>query len=527
MDSLVKITDRTEIMPSLDRVRVYQLLVTFRDHCLETYNDIYLSDFDKKKIDSRFGVLHSSSDSYFDIRGSVLSSFGYDPKSFKPIDCLVELLLNPRTLKRSLAHTWDAWKKLHGEIYFDDLLIVHTIRTTAPRLFELIASDIHLFRLFVKTDSKHKSENLYLKVENALKDYGIDSYMYHNLLRFLFPSWKIPSENHNKRLANYVFADESHTQGIALCDVTDYFYRLNAEELSDDEQSDQKTMQTIKDFNNGKMPASKFINEISDNANLMNKIEQFGDLLLPSRVLELTSQYFDFIPSYDYRRLLDFKLTGMLWRIHFNNPEKPKSYRKWLKAILTKYLQVNIRFADDIYYLWKYRNNDESSRKNASPYVHKMYLDTFKKEFQGKPEKLIDALPSDPPFIWVLRHIIFKGLDNNEILGCENKDTFFADWHPWFVELLIDASKIDPKLIAIYSVPLVYNVDKSGKIAQSQWEGEIDARVSNLLFGDNLTNVIRNISILSEDDYSTYELDSQAIAILDFAVAHSKSGFNK
>lgn len=526
MDSLVKITSRTEIMPSLGRVRVYQLLTTFRDHCLGKYKDIYPPDFDKKTIDKRIGLFHSSSDSYHHIREAVLSNLGYDPKTFEPIDCLTELLRNPRTLKRSLAHTWSAWKRLHGEIYFDDLLIVHAIRATAPKLFELIASDIRLFRLFDKIDSKHKNDGLYQRVGLALKDYEVDSILYHGLIKFLFNGWDISSGDNAKKL-NRIMYYEMHPQCIARSEPTDYFYRLNAEELSDGEQSDQKTMQIMLDINDNKIPIAKAINDIIENPKLTNKMEQFGKLFKPSKVLELTSQYFEIVPKYGYEKFSDYELTSALWRLHLNNPDRQDSYIKWLETNLTKYLQKNIRFANDIHYFWKYRSKDDSSRKTPSPDVMGMYLATLKKVFKGKPEKLNNSLPSNPPYIWVLRHILFRNFGNEEILQCDNNKTFFADWQPWFVKLLVEASKKAPKLIAMYCVPLVYDLEHiiEGKY-RNTWEAKYDDEVATLLFGDKLIDVIRNISTLSEDDYSAYELESQTKVILDFAVVHSKKWLN-
>lgn len=522
MDSVIKITDRTEIIPPLDRVRVYQLLVAFRNHCIERYGDIYPVGCEKEKIDKRIGLLHSSSDKNFDIRQAVMSRFGYDVKNFKPIDCLVELLRNPRTLKRSLSQTWIVWKKLHGEIYFDDVLIVHTIRATAPKLFELLVTNIRLFRVFATSDSKSNNENLYQQVECALEHIDVDNNIYHRLLKFLFLGWNIPSKDNAATLRSYGVA-ELHPQGIAHTEPTDYFYRLNVEELSTSDQSDQETMQMILDCNGGKIPVANLMNLEEENEKLIKKIEQFGDLLLPSKVLQLTSEFFETVQRYDYRRVLDYDIAGASWRIHLNNPEKQQDYQKWLENVLTKYLRKNIRFANDIYYLWKYRTKDESSSKYPSPEVPQMYLATLKREFENKTENFIDALPSDPPFIWTLRHIIFRNYENEAIRAYEEKGAFFDDWQPWLVDLLITSAKSNPKLIAMYSVPLMYDLQRIfDRETQITHQAAFDEVISKLLFGNQLTIMMQVVASLSEADYADYDIDEQARVILDYAIVHSK-----
>ena len=104
-EPLTKITDKTEIVPKSSRFTTYDWLVKFRTHCLDKHNDIDAPGFDRQKMDERIGLLHDHSDQYYEIRQRLFAEMGLNTKSYKAIDCIIELLRYPRLLKRALAHT--------------------------------------------------------------------------------------------------------------------------------------------------------------------------------------------------------------------------------------------------------------------------------------------------------------------------------------------------------------------------------------------------------------------------------------
>jgi len=141
----------------------------YRSYCLEYYNDISPPEFNRKIIDEHFGLLTDRSDRYYEIRKTLMANMGYKTKSYKPIDCVIELLRYPRQLKRALASTWGAWQKLHGEIYFDDLLVIHTIKTSSCELFHFIVNNTDQFKVFANVNTKADNKELYRRVENILE----------------------------------------------------------------------------------------------------------------------------------------------------------------------------------------------------------------------------------------------------------------------------------------------------------------------------------------------------------------------
>lgn len=537
MDSLIKITDRTEMLLPLERSDVDRIVIGFREYCLNKYDDISPKGFEKEKIDERIGLQKKPSDQHQELRDSMLQYFGYNIKTYKPIDCIVELLRNPRILKRSLAHTWTAWQKLHGEIYFDDLLVVHTIRVAAPKVFELLATNIRTFRLFVGPKTKHSNKNLCERIALVLKEqHGEEIVLYHQLITFLFPGWKMAkdgdTEEPDNKMAEYVdraFGGTPHPQGIAISEPADYFYRLTSEDVSGD---DQNTMRDIITYNKGSVSEEVLMNKMIEDAKYAARIEHFGLLLTPDKVLHLTSAYFKTVFEYDYRRFADFELTGQLWRIHLKSPTSVKIHHAWLKDMLSTYLPLSLRFAGDIFYFWKFRKDSKAESRYAPSEIEQMYTNLIKTHFENEPEKLIKAL-SKPKHIWTLRHLLFKMKENIAIKQYGEKATFFSAWQPWFIDLLIRAAEVNPKLIAMYIIPLLYDlkmtdIDTDADLEGDEpmfshaWKAHFDEEIARLVFGERFSDAMTVVSNLSESNYADYELSEQERCILDFAVVHSK-----
>src|SRR5205085_3845959 len=61
---------------------------------------------------------------------------------------VAELLNTPRTLKAVLRSVVDSWEHLHGEVDFDELLIVTTLRYSAGPVFSFLVrrfADLQVF----------------------------------------------------------------------------------------------------------------------------------------------------------------------------------------------------------------------------------------------------------------------------------------------------------------------------------------------------------------------------------------------
>jgi hypothetical protein len=530
LEPLSKITDKTEIVPKLDEFTVYDWLAKFREYCLGKYADIAAPGFDRQKINKRLGLLNSRNDQSYQIHLYLMKSMGFDTKSYKVINCIVELLRNPRQLKRALAGTWTAWQQLHGEIYFDDLLVIHTIKASASALFHLMANNISRFKIFANRDTKVDNREMYQAVEQVLdSDNAPDKMLYHKLIQFLFPGWQIRLPNDKGERADYELA-ELHPQGIASGGKVDYFARAFAEELNENELSDQNVMRVLQDYNNSNIPAKEILSKALVSEQYAERIECFAKLLRPEKVLDITTEYFKIISELNsHSDLNKYDLTARLWRMSLDNPDSEAEYTKWLESQIDKYYAESLRFNNTIFYYWRSRTRSDVETKQRSPELYKMYVEKIK-QLAKKPEEFIKALSSIPPYIWTLRHIVFM-FEGNENIGhyAQQDKSIFSNWQPWIVDLLIKTAKNAPTIIPMYTAPLMYDANMSFQDDEEEnqrrqgWVARFDETIARMLFGDDLLKIMKVISALKEDDYKGYsEIDGQARAILDFAVIHSK-----
>jgi len=319
-------------------------------------------------------------------------------------------------------------------------------------------------------------------------------------------------------------------QGIASDSNVDYFARAFAEELPGNELSDQHVMRLLLDYNSDKYSATEVMVKIMDSVQFAERVEYFGKLVNPAKVLALTSEYFKAISN----KKLDVEfhndeLTGRLWRMTLDNYETEKNHKYWLEKQIDKYLPKSLKLANDIIYFWSYRTRSDSESERCPPKLYKMYLEKIKKLIKNIV-KFVKVLNYDMPYIWTLRHRVFRKYGNAQIKNAEQqiKNAFFLDWQPWLADSLIKASPKAPVIIAMYTIPLVYDVNNVAFNGEDNrirhgWKAGFDEEIGKMLFGDNLQKIMEVVSILKEDDYKNYsDLDEQAKILLDYAVTHSK-----
>lgn len=357
--------------------------------------------------------------------------------------------------------------------------------------------------------------------------------MHQNLIQFLFPGWKIQNQDGAESSTNYMFA-RLHPQGIASDSKVDYFDRAFAEELSEKELSDQSIMHLLLDYNNNKVSAAELIAKAIESERYAERIEYFGKLLSPTKILELTSVYFKKIFDLQpHIKLGDYELTAILWRMSLDNYDTEENLRNWFETQINTYLHRSMMFTNDIFYFWRNRTRSDADIENTSPKILKTYIEKIK-QLAENPEQLVEVLKFDMPFIWSLRHIVF-GKHGNEEIKKAAEDKFFTNWQPWLMNSLLEASKQAPETVAMYTAPLLYDLintvhdistdpddDIKNKIKRV-WSAKFDEEIGKRLFGNDLKKIMKIVTVLEEKDYKNYsDLDEQTKILLDYAVTHSK-----
>lgn len=523
IEPLSRITDITEIMPPIDRARVQKLIIDFREHCLTRFDDFAPPGFAKDDVDERFGVPPASTGQAVRIREAVLASTGYRRTAYEAIECLTELLQTPRSIKRVLGSTGGAWEHLHGEIYFDDLLVVLAIRETAHSLFDLLAYRIREFRLY---DGHPREEghlpDLPSQVEAVLGSTNPKP-LYHKLLRFMFPGWPLDGTR-----SSSLSTPKVHPQGIAVSDGgVDYFVRLTAEEVPENETSDQRTMRELLRINDEQEYATQLADLMVQDDLLSERVEYFGQVLKPSRVLSITAAFFEIVRENQwYSKFDDALLTGRLWRMALDNPDTEDNYRLWFRKQVERHCQSSLRFANSIDYFWRHRTRDYINTDENEPEMRRLSVERVR-FFLDKPAEFACILRGDLPFIWVLRHVVYDYKDN-ETVRKQTSHEPFREWKPWLAKLLADASRSDAQAVAVVSIPLVYSIVNTRERMRNVWKAKFDEEVATLLFGESLGEIMQIIGTLKDsNDAARTDLDEQGKCILDYAIVHASEWLKK
>lgn len=155
---------------------------------------------------------------------------------------LATLCSTPRTLKQGLRSCYDAWRILHGEIDFDDLLVMSLLRVAEPEVFALVNEHINDLQHGVRRDEeeRNKPTPFASRVAAALGERSSGLRLAaETLIGTVFPLWKTGASS------DVAFKP----QGLAQVH-TSYWERYVGLVRPPDESSDQRTLQTILKWKN-------------------------------------------------------------------------------------------------------------------------------------------------------------------------------------------------------------------------------------------------------------------------------------
>lgn len=131
-----KLCDSVENVPSIPIPYVAEMLGELYRHWTSVYDDI--DPHLHREVSDKFelGRMHKlGAQEYFD---SEIHSV--------PLRMLATLLTTPRSLKHVLHRIDEVWNELHGEVEIDDLIILSTLRHSAPAIYQFIVTNIKIAR---------------------------------------------------------------------------------------------------------------------------------------------------------------------------------------------------------------------------------------------------------------------------------------------------------------------------------------------------------------------------------------------
>lgn len=479
---LVKTCEHIETIPILPRTDVFRLLRTFRESCVNKYND----DVDCLSKKEREEHMRFDRSQHSDMFAEI------DELMKGTIDYVGALFISPRILKVAMRGTWQAWQNLHGEVDFDDLLVRNVLRAAAPEALMFINENTNKLRsLQSDQQSDHTRERteknrqeLYKEFKRRAEDAEWDVEAASNLIGFLFPGW------FEKRWGRPI----KPPQGVSVGEPTDYWNRMAKEEVPSDEIRDQEVMHALKEWrenNEAKIyDGFNLATAIFEVTGFADKVEQFGMLVDASEVRCLAGELFKLILGEGKKIVEADRYFGFaqLWRLSLDKPVDSHNNEKWVLEEIKKALPVSLRFANDVYYYWRHQERTSSSANVQTLGLRYRVVEAAKQIYGNNPDLLIEALDAD--FMYCVHH--FAKLFSNP----EQGGTGFQpeDWK-WLGEVLLSAAIKSPNVMVPQIIALVVDSGSTVKEGKCVYTSKFNEDVARKLFGeDGLGQLLRLVA---------------------------------
>ena len=489
---LIKTSEHIETIPNLNRRFVISMCKTFREHCLSMLDEciICITDDERNK---RMGIG----------RSKVIESMAEIESSMKkPIDYISMLLNNPRVAKITLRRTYQSWKKLYGEIDYDDLLIANVLRSSAPEIFMYINQNIASFQ-YLASGSEHAKkraeenrENLHKGLEeNKVAEWNFEAAK--ELVNCLFHGWTESSTvmypSMRKNIRNYQYADNSWP--------TDYWARLMREELSFDEVGDQEILKALVEWNEDKQKKSfrnmNMREALLSEQEVFDKVQQFKEFIEPDTLRDLAKEQFQ-ISLKKEKNKASHENCPAVSQWFLLKPDirsfDSKDWQDWIYEMIKMSLPISLGYVNGLYAFW------------VEPKHYTLYkprskiIEEAKRIYGSNPEVLINAI--DPEYFSVSHFA--KQYSDTEYGG----QGFNPEEWQWLGDVLFKAIKINREIIIPQIVLLIGEIDiKRGPTDGKEYHYELNEGIGKGVFGNSFKRIMQ---LLAEDiDLSGYSSETR------------------
>ena len=219
-----KLCDTIELVPPVEVKHTATILKVAYDYWLTKFS--YIDPHPNRNKGDKLQLEHA-------LLGGTM---GYIQRTGRdtPLDALVSLLETPRAIKQVLGRVDQAWRNLYGEVELDDVILVSALRHGADPVYKFLRGNIDAARhkpnaiLTRSTTVKAEWENVIGSIAN-----GAAAQKLIDLLGI---------DQLTKAVAVNVTLSP---QGVHKNEPTDYFRRINAEEIGPTELRDQTVLLDI------------------------------------------------------------------------------------------------------------------------------------------------------------------------------------------------------------------------------------------------------------------------------------------
>lgn len=318
---------------------------------------------------------------------------------------LCALAHTPRSLKHALRRTVRIWQNLAGEVDLLELLLWALLREGCPEGYDYLRNNIQQLRQMpsgIGGDDK-KSEPL-KRVREQITSLGLSS-AHEQALKVALTLLGLNVSIFNDESFFLGMASDSAyggknlpeaLQSISIEGGTDYFARLEAGILGDQEISDQQVLQEMKRYvhdRTGVLPA-----RAAEFKLWAEKIFQFEGVLPTGRLADLIEDHIEALGSMLKGRARDsspgFRELLDLWQKRGEAHEKLGGR---LDAFLLKALDYSLELAHDVYYWYVPRHDSDAKSR-----IRNRWIEELRRRVECRVDYLSGAMDSEHP--WSLFH---------------------------------------------------------------------------------------------------------------------------
>ncbi|MFY0573600.1 P-loop NTPase fold protein [Cystobacter fuscus] len=426
------------------------------------------------------------------------------------------LCTTPRQLKQVLRRFGDAWDRLHGEIDFDDLLMISIIHSTAPSIHEAIGRNIEVLRVGARLWNKKSDSKTQFALETAaLLDLMAPeaSAALKYLIDELFPGWEVGEASAS--------VSQKRPQAIASTH-TDYWKRYVSLEAPSDANADQPVLKLVAQWKKSKDSAlidllvsggypeslEAFLAVVADKGSLLQMLHQLIDTYLKQK-LPIARNDISEPPG-----------LVSIWRMMLQNRPGELELGLELEKHIRTALPANISIAYSLINFFATLSNEvamlitnERAKELTDLFQHLLF--TY---FNGKPDELALALKG------ARSHTIYWGSWGLDRIRARQAHGIPGDhWHG-FAQTLTEGARRHPSDLLPQILPFV--VKQRDMLRRSGSSGQIE-QVSTYDFDKESTEKLFHISsffAMMDDTRSAILLDPTATvmrnAVLEFIDAH-------
>jgi hypothetical protein len=477
-----KISDTTELLPPLDSEIVQRLLIVAHKHWIASVDYIDPAPRrsqvpDKLGLTTEYGLLQ----------------FLRSEDRSDPLFALTTILSTPRALKRLVHDVERSWKNLKGEAELADLILVYALRNAVPEVIAFLERNLDAAR----HESDRGGEQATDRIENEWREL-VSHLEYPREVQALVDRLGIQRVTTHRSVPR-----EAPPQDISNYEVTDYFRRILAGSLGPGELPDQVVLKHILAWRDGESNTmiTALVAATETNDRYVRVWEYFQKHLIDtSRLFRAASEVHQLMLVEQGAAAFLRRGSGgtAVWR-QIIRSTRHDSQIEWLVGEIASALPVSLAFASELYYFYAgVRNGIVSANGRAD--VRARWVATARRVYSDTAALIRVLSPSQP---YAIAHFITPPVDRDP------PDSIPVDELRWFAELLVEAVRVVPSVVATSVLAAFGNLDEELDLGRGQMVYHYTLRRGDFeaFFGPQTDLMLRLLTLHADDEtYSTLAL---------------------